>query len=408
MELLSQFVRLCVVPTLLGSAVALAIFFSTNLTPQNALHSLVLVGSFGPSSPGDSLPPRAELPAEPTQWVTTPGPENVTSDEKVRIFHDAVVGEFGHIFLARKMVDTPIHDCGAGYKHKVPNAASCHGPAHALVVLTTSQSEMFFHFYAESLSRVMWVHQQHPELLKSPRTLYHTTCVDARCNGLAALLGIQTRVGTGTHLVAGCWTARLVAWPPSSLGCSSPRVPALRSMNLYLRRSLIDQGVKDQAGQKPIAILIRRRTDTVKKRSARVIENIVEVLTEVRRAGWDVKVFDAKDQLDAEAQCRLFHSASLVVGAHGAGFTNMLCACPGTTILEIRQSTDGYNQVFLRLASALGLKYTGLPTNPPFSLPYSGVGFVNATLVGEAAAQVLLDVHQGRSVRRCAPEPSTL
>merc|ERR1712154_428700 len=111
--------------------------------------------------------------------------------------------------------------------------------------------------------------------------------------------------------------------------------------------------------EKPVAVLIRRKAEQghVVKQARRVISNHDEVLKEVEAVGWSVVVHDASVQ-DVSTQCMMFHEADLIIGPHGAGLVNMLCSCPGTVILEICQS-DGFNQSFLRLAAALGLRYIG-------------------------------------------------
>lgn len=150
--------------------------------------------------------------------------------------------------------------------------------------------------------------------------------------------------------------------------------------------------------KKPIAVLIKRKKEGNDKHPRRVIENHGEVLHGIEKAGWSVMVHDATEQ-DIPTQCSLFYEAELLVGPRGAGLTNMLCSCHGTAVIEIRQSDGGWNKSFFNLAEALGLKFIGLETKPPFSLPYSGAGKVNASAVGEAAAELLRGRQHG--VRKC-------
>ena len=56
-------------------------------------------------------------------------------------------------------------------------------------------------------------------------------------------------------------------------------------------------------------------------------------------------------------QMELFSQASVIVGMHGAGLTNMLVAKPGATILEIRRRDDDSNNCYFALASAIGHEY---------------------------------------------------
>merc|ERR1712060_788489 len=148
----------------------------------------------------------------------------------------------------------------------------------------------------------------------------------------------------------------------------------------------------------PQAVLVRRRPDPDRRLPARVVLNHDEVLAAVEAAGWSVTVHDSAKLPDASGQCAMFNMAQLIVAPHGAGLTNMLCCRPGTTVIEIKQSDSGYNKSFLHLAASLGLNYIALETKPPFSLPFYGSGRVNASAVGEAAADVLrtLDSIRGK------------
>jgi hypothetical protein len=58
-------------------------------------------------------------------------------------------------------------------------------------------------------------------------------------------------------------------------------------------------------------------------------------------------------------QIRLLAGADLVVGAHGAGFANLLFCRPGTHVLEIQDPEDA-NPHFYMLAAVLGLSYQRL------------------------------------------------
>lgn len=301
-----------------------------------------------------------------------------------------------------KRVDLPFYGCGHMEGYTRDEIRSCQGPAVAMVVLTQGQSELFYHFFAEIISRVMWVHEQYPELIRSPKTLYHTTCLTQECNDIARLVGIKTKFGFSSHLVKGCWRARLAAWPPSSTACGEPRAAALQRMNRHLCAAMtrLDVLPAPQAARRPVAVLIRRKAEPDKRKVARVIENHEEVRGAVEAAGWDVVVHDAESLQDVQGQCAMFYAAELIVGPHGAGLANMLCARLGAVVIEIKQSDAGYNKSFKNLAADLGLRYVPLDTKAPFSLPFYGSGCVNASAVGEAAAEAL----RSRGPLRCTAD----
>lgn len=56
-------------------------------------------------------------------------------------------------------------------------------------------------------------------------------------------------------------------------------------------------------------------------------------------------------------QIRLLNEASVIIGVHGAGLTNMLFMNPGTRMVELRRKEDSHNNCFFALASALDIQY---------------------------------------------------
>jgi capsular polysaccharide biosynthesis protein len=57
------------------------------------------------------------------------------------------------------------------------------------------------------------------------------------------------------------------------------------------------------------------------------------------------------DQIDA------FRNARVVLGAHGAGLTNILFCRPNTTLIEIFPAGGVHGSAFLRIASQLDFNY---------------------------------------------------
>jgi capsular polysaccharide biosynthesis protein len=63
------------------------------------------------------------------------------------------------------------------------------------------------------------------------------------------------------------------------------------------------------------------------------------------------------EELDVGEQIRLFRGAEIIVGAHGAGLTNILFCRPGTKLLELFPTGGLHASSFIRMASLLGLEY---------------------------------------------------
>lgn len=92
-----------------------------------------------------------------------------------------------------------------------------------------------------------------------------------------------------------------------------------------------------------------------RKNSARAPNNLCDIENLFIRSGFSV--YNAED-FDIEISLRLFNSAEIIIGFHGAGLTNMIFANPGTKIVELQPETAkirdqfGFRPVFRLLAEA--------------------------------------------------------
>jgi capsular polysaccharide biosynthesis protein len=85
----------------------------------------------------------------------------------------------------------------------------------------------------------------------------------------------------------------------------------------------------------------------------RVMRNEAAVIEEMRRRGYEIVV---PGTLSFTEQVQLFRSASVVVGPHGAGLTNIVFCEPGTTVYELL-SASYTNACFCNLAMVCHLEY---------------------------------------------------
>ena len=69
------------------------------------------------------------------------------------------------------------------------------------------------------------------------------------------------------------------------------------------------------------------------------------------------------EKLSLEKQIYLFNKASIILGAHGAAFTNIIFCKPGTKIIEIIPANHP-NRKCERISKILGLKYFRIITKP--------------------------------------------
>ncbi len=90
------------------------------------------------------------------------------------------------------------------------------------------------------------------------------------------------------------------------------------------------------------------------------IENISELTKLIKKN--KIKVYKP-ELLSFKNQIKLFNTSSMIVGAHGAAFTNIIFCKPGTKIVEIMPS-DHPNKKCKRISKILNLKYYRIETKP--------------------------------------------
>jgi capsular polysaccharide biosynthesis protein len=98
----------------------------------------------------------------------------------------------------------------------------------------------------------------------------------------------------------------------------------------------------------------------------RKLKNEAELMPELEQRGFE-RIF--LEDLTLVEQIQTLHSAEVVLGAHGAGFANLLFCRPATKVIEIQDPEDP-NPHFYALAALLGLNYNLLlgdvkPTDEP-------------------------------------------
>ena len=130
-----------------------------------------------------------------------------------------------------------------------------------------------------------------------------------------------------------------------------------------------------------------------------------DTLTRRRRRAWrHVSVFN--DSTSAFEHCESFREADLVIAAHGAALANLVCARPGTAVVELLapvwtpplRTTPQPNLVFMHLAWALGQTYYGMHV-PGAS--YDGPMRVDTSHLRRVLARVELMAARAQTVESC-------
>ena len=123
----------------------------------------------------------------------------------------------------------------------------------------------------------------------------------------------------------------------------------------------------------------RRRVLLLRRRTTRMLDNFDALLAAAADTGASVAVFDDAAPPPHDDALRLFAAADVVVGPHGAGFTNLLACRAGTAVLEVLSDSWRLHD-FAHVSMVLGLRYRR------WSL--RGGGGQNAPLLALTLAQV--------------------
>lgn len=115
-----------------------------------------------------------------------------------------------------------------------------------------------------------------------------------------------------------------------------------------LRRILQHQVICKQQIKSSNRIIISR-----KYAQGRKVINENELISSLEPYGFKSYILE---RMTFDEQLSLFSDASIVVGPHGAGLSNILFCKPGTIIVELY--SNYYNAVFYTLAQSLNLKYS--------------------------------------------------
>lgn len=303
---------------------------------------------------------------------------------QVKVYHNVWVSCKGQVVLNKTseegnftLAKYPYDGCGQGEGHCsqpmyirpeiTPLELSPGGPVDVIVLLTQPQWGAYYHFLVDSLSRLAWVKEQYPSVVEDPTTHFHVGFVNSVARDWAKLAGIKAAEDiTVERLLDGWWKAATVYYPPSNQ-CANEKVGAepraiswlteTVTANLQVRAPALSCA-QYRAGQQALAVLVQR---DFRKGHARAVQNFEEVLAAVQKelGGWKVLVFsDYPATPGVFETCKIFSCADLILGPHGAGFANLVCARAGTPLLEFQKLIHSWD--FEMLALKKSMPYFGL------------------------------------------------
>ena len=136
------------------------------------------------------------------------------------------------------------------------------------------------------------------------------------------------------------------------LGSSQAISPLLREFAAFCRQRT---GLDGSSNDRPSARSRGRRLYISRAgANKRKVVNEQELIEALAALGFESIEAESLRLAD---QARLFSEAELVVGAHGAGLTNILFAAPGTRVIEILSLEPNRVSAFGTMSALLSLEY---------------------------------------------------
>jgi len=362
----------------------------------------------------------------------TSGTVDVTDNEELQVFYNVSVSCKGQLLRGRNPVKLRrVINCGfsrgtcASYsdasrvtKHRyciadgtcvphAPDESLPGGPLDIIVVLTQPQWGAYYHFVIESLSRLAWVYKHRPDLMQSNNTFFHTGIVSEIGQAWARSVGINTWTGPDNRLLDGWWHTKMALFPLQNAcvrgnrdkpigGPNAHAISWMRSRIHAIIPTMVDQSKVFSLSSAPdLALLVIR--DNRWGEFHRAISNQDEVTTVVRQAlkSWKLVEFtDWPRPPTFSYTCSLFYHADLIIGPHGAGFANLVCARSGVPLVEFRKAAGSLD--YVALANILQLPYFGFPSG----LADGYQGYVNPADVHRATLNATMHVKKTKRARQ--------
>lgn len=209
-----------------------------------------------------------------------------------------------------------------------------------VAVLSSSAHQRYFHWMFDVLPRLELLHMAKIKVDKyvvnKERRFQRETLETLRIDP-----AIIISPSSETHIKA---DELIVPSLPGTSGLVTPKSCQ------FLRANFL----RDVPCRNPNRLLYVTRKDALTRR----VVNEAEIIACLQKC--DFEVIELEHQTVAE-QVELFASARIIVGPHGAGFTNLVFSQVGTALIEFMPETY-FNPCFEILAGLMSLKYYRLPS----------------------------------------------
>lgn len=237
-------------------------------------------------------------------------------------------------------------------------------PVHdKVIVISQMWGGGYFHALIEGLPRLMAAFHYLGEESGKSEWVVHSMISEGMGRVLGEFMGVKSFVGGS--IVA----RRLLVPKPTPCGGSVKGVNTVR-----LRDFVVSQlELPDKPKRTGVLVVIKRL-------GSRSLTNHDEILGLCRELWLGPDVVEHTGQEAFVEQLALFHSASMVIGPHGAGFSNAIAMKRGSIILEVlpERGSNRLNVCYTMLAFTLELRYFALGA-PGFDS--DGAGTVDLTVL---------------------------
>jgi len=275
------------------------------------------------------------------------------------------------------------------------------GPLGTVVVLTQPQWGAYYHFVIDSLSRIVWMKEQYPEVVTGSQTAFHTGFISEAGQAWARLMGISTHTGIENRLIDGWWKAQVVYFPPSNGCMNQPHGTDPHAVTEMRKQVVSEIGASSLDNPATLTVLLIQRDARISQ--SRSVQNHDEVVTELKQMlpTWTLEVLSDYPQTpDIVTSCRMFGHAHLIIVPHGAGMSHLVCARAGVPLVEFQQESHSWD--YEKLAMKLDMPYVGIKTN----MGHYGPGSVNIDALRSALVMAATLARPSLVGKVVLPEPT--
>jgi len=261
----------------------------------------------------------------------------------MHIHRDAVVTELGDVITnGLKLV---LHACSHDISPSIPSDLDSR-PLHNEVFVTSQfWGTTVFHRMVEIVPRLaLFV-----DFLKAnPGIRILSPEVGGRLAELLGIIGLDS-----SRLVTGVIRAKIV-YQPRSTGCGFANVQESQMVSRLYR----DYIKRDFPPQSRNRLILIRRSGSRRFSKQQAIEAALERAAADFNLTYTLFIDNPTPSLNDTMM--MFHSAVIVVAAHGAGLSNVFFSQPGTFVVEGVCNLPHVNLCFQRLAHVLGHHWHGV------------------------------------------------